>query len=149
HGNELLARLPIVPGLEPTVRAAIPDDDQRLAAEAIITGLQENFVDLVARRAVLINRIRTRMQAGKIEETKEVMVEVRPLGSQQEFSLLVRQQKQKLASKDPVMQRKINKLFDDTQQVVDRYLTENEIEQLDLELRTALRGQTASTSTGS
>ena len=55
-GNEVLARLPIVPGLEPQLTALIANDDQRLAAEGFITGLQEELVDVFARRKILMMR---------------------------------------------------------------------------------------------
>ncbi len=42
NGGELLAHLPFVAGLEPSVTAAIANDDYRLQAEGFVNGLQNN-----------------------------------------------------------------------------------------------------------
>lgn len=141
HGGEPLARLPIMPGLERTARAEIADDDQRLAAEGMVTGLQENFVELVANRAVLMLRIRARMSEGKLDEAKNLMEELRKLGRQDDLSIMIDLRKRSAASPDPRMQRKIDRLFEDTREIVNRFLNQSDIEKLESELAAALRGE--------
>ncbi len=141
HGGEPLARLPIMPGLQLTARAEVADDDQRLAAEGLVTGLQENFVELVANRAVLMLRIRGRIKDGKLEEAKTLMAELRKLGRQDDLSLMIDLRKRSAASADPRMQRKIDRLFEDTREIVNRFLTQGEVDRLESELAAALRGE--------
>lgn len=141
HGGEPLARLPIMPGLEPSAQVIVADDDQRLAAEGMVTGLQENFVELVANRAVLMLRIRTRIREGKLDEAKALMEELRKLGRQDDLSLMIDLRKRTAASPDPRMQRKIDRLFEDTREIVNHFLNQSEINRLESELAAALRGE--------
>lgn len=143
NGGELLARLPMLPGLFSVAAAEIPDDDQRLAAEGVITGLQRRFVDIIARRQVLMTRVRARMDEGKLEEAERFMEQLRRLGSHQQFMTMIALERRRTATTDELIQRKIDKLFDDTRQVVVRFLDQRQIDQLESELH-ALRSQTAS-----
>lgn len=130
HGGEPLARLPIVPGLIPRLQVEITDDDQRLVAEGIIVGMQERFVDLIARRQVLITRIRALLEDNKSTEAKTMLEELRTMGRQEDYINEIRMRKQRAVADDKRMQKKIDKLFDDTEQVVIRYLNSSEVEKL-------------------
>ena len=130
HGGEPLARLPIVPGLFPRLSVEIADDDQRLLAEGIITGFQERFVDLIARRQVLITKIRAMLEDNKAAEARPMLEELRTMGRQEDYINEIRVQKQRAVADDKRMQKKIDKLFDDTEQVVIRYLNSSEVEKL-------------------
>ncbi|HET6883888.1 MAG TPA: hypothetical protein VFI31_27285 [Pirellulales bacterium] len=134
HGGEPLARLPIMPGLEPVMQAEVADDDVRLVAEGIIVGIQERLVDLIARRQVTVVRIRARLEENKIDEAKALLEELRLMGRQEDYINEVRVQKQQAVSDDKRMQKKIDKLFDDTEQVIIRYLNTAEIEKLEREI---------------
>lgn len=122
------------------MRAEIADDDQRLAAEGIVTGLQERFVDLIARRQVIVTRIRARLEENKAAEAKALLEELRALGRQEDYINEVRMQKARAVSDDKRMQKKIDKLFDDTQEIIIRYLNRAEIEKLDGEIKAKLKG---------
>jgi len=50
NGQQLLGKLPLVPGVSPRLTAGLRNDDQRLEAEGFLAGVQESVVDLVARR---------------------------------------------------------------------------------------------------
>lgn len=141
HGGETMARLPIMPGLLPVAHAEVPDDDARLAAEGQVTGLQENLVELVANRAVLMVRIRARMRDGKLDEAKQLMEELRKLGRQDELSLLIDMRKRAAISDDPRMQKKIDRLFEDTREIVNRFLSQADVDKLETDLQKAFRGE--------
>jgi hypothetical protein len=141
HGGETMARLPIMPGLLPIAHAEVPDDDARLAAEGQVTGLQENLIELVANRAVLMVRIRARMRDGKLDEAKQLMEELRKLGRQDELSLLIDMRKRAAISEDPRMQKKIDRLFEDTREIVIRFLSQAEVDKLETDLEKAFRGE--------
>ena len=64
NGQQLLGKLPLVPGDQPLLVAPLRDDELRLEAEGFLLGVQENLVDLVARREVLAVRIRREIEAG-------------------------------------------------------------------------------------
>ena len=90
-GNEVLARLPMVPGLEPRLTAEISNDDQRLAAEGFITGLQEELVDVFARRKILMMRIRAAIEAKQFDRASELFDELRRLPTGEQFAARVEQ----------------------------------------------------------
>jgi hypothetical protein len=140
HGGEPLARLPMMPGLEPRMQVEIPDDDDRLLAEGIITGFQEHFVDVIARRQVLMTQIRARLEENKPAEAKAMLDELRTFGRQEDYINEVRIQKQRAVSPDKRMQKKIDKLFDDTEQVIIRFLNPAEVEKIESEINAKMRG---------
>lgn len=143
NGGEPLARLPIVPGMEPELFAAIANDDRRLEAEGIITGLQEEMVDLVARREVLFTRARTRIETGKLDEARELIDELRKLPDGPQFALKLNERQKRVRSGDAAVQAKIDALFDDTHKLLKKHLDPGPIEELWQELRRA-RGETGS-----
>lgn len=133
-GQALLARLPVVPGLESEMTAAVPDDDQRLEAEGFVHGFQEELVDLVTRREVLLARIRARIDAGKLSEAETLMAELRQMKSRDEFRRDLEREQKKIFSADPVIQRRIDTLFSDTRKLLQQYLDPAPVEQLVREL---------------
>jgi len=141
-GGELLARLPMVPGLTPTLVAEVPDDSARLEVEGIVTGLQENLVDLVARREVLLARARARVEEDKLEEARKLIAELRQLRTREQFAQILRQQRPLFSTPDKAVQSKIDKLFSDTEELLARYLDPAEISQLEAEIRRASEGAT-------
>jgi len=137
NGGEVLARLPIVPGLEESLVAAVPDDDQRLEVEGYITGFQERFVDVVAMRSVLITRFRSRLEAGKFDEAKALLEQMRIEGNADQFQREVASRQQGIASSDEQIQFKITKMFEDTQKVITKFMDPRELDNLETELARA------------
>jgi len=136
-GGEFLARLPIVPGLEPVVEASMMRDDERIAAEGFIVGLQEELVDLVVRREVLMALIRARLADGNVEEAERLNDELTELRTREQFALLLDAQKQRMVASDTIAQRKIDQLFTDTLQLVNNFMAAGPVEELQAELREA------------
>jgi len=137
-GGELLARLPMVPGLQAACTAEIAADDPRLEAEGLLNGLREELVDLVARREVLFARTRARIKAGQFDEAEELIGQLLRLEqSQQELSRTLAAQQRGIRAGDPVVQREIDALFGDTQKLLRTQLHAEAVERLREELRTA------------
>ena len=137
-GSELLARLPIVPGLQPEYTAEVADDDRRLQAEGSVNGLREQLIDLVTRREVLFARARTRIKAGKLDEAEKLIQQLQRLQkSEYELGRMLDLQRRGARADDPGVQRKIDALFDDTQQLFQKYLAPKLIERLRGDLRNA------------
>jgi hypothetical protein len=140
NGNALLAKLPIVPGLEHELSAPVPNDDQRLAAEGFITGLQEELFDIVARQKILVAMIKTRVDAKKFTEAEEFVDALRRLPTAQQFHVRINREQEALATKDTGIQKKIDQLMSDTRQLVDKWLDPRIIEDLDRDLRERKEG---------
>ena len=142
NGAEPLAYLLIVPGLESQLTADIPNDDQRLEAEGFVTGLQEELVDLVARREILLARIRTRIEAGQIDSAEKLLDELRHLPKGSQFLESIAREQGRLTSKDPAVQTRINSLLADTRHLIDLHLDPDSIEELEREMHAAKGGNT-------
>ena len=85
HGEEVLARLPLVPGLAEEITISLADDRPRLAVESVLSRIQDDLVDLVARREVLVSRIkaattaRNTAAADKLKDQLQKLPSVDPL----------------------------------------------------------------------
>lgn len=133
-GEELLARLPIIPGLTDVAYADVAPDETRLIVEGFIVGLQEELVDTVARRVGLIGRIRKKLEEGDVATARQLLDELRDLPSNEDFLARLRQQEQRALSDDPVVQKKVAKLLQDTQQAVARFLSPQDIELVEADI---------------
>jgi len=128
HGGALLARLPMVPGLKPNLEAEIMDDDRRLAAEGFITALQENLVDLVVLREILITRFHIRLESGKqkdLEPARQRLDELESLYERLDIfrdELTTRRKEVEKAAGDGWDKAKVLKLYDDTDTILVNYL---------------------------
>ena len=146
NGGELLARLPLVPGIPAEISAPIANDDQRLRAEGFIKGFEEELVDLVTRREVLLAQIRTRMDAGQYDEAESLIRQLRRLKTRDELGRSLGQEKIRLTSDDAAVQHKIDAMFDDTRKLLQQHLDPETVEQLAREL---LEARTARKTAGS
>jgi hypothetical protein len=117
-GKQLLARLPVVPGHEPTLTAYIVDDDGRLAAEGIVAALSSRALDLVARREILAARIRARLNEGKADEAQRLLDEFRRLGTRADLSRDLDRYRQQISASDKATQTRIERVFNDAQKLL-------------------------------
>ncbi len=70
NGDVILARLPIVHGMQAQEVAELPDDSRRLEAEALLRGLQGEIIDVVARRKIFEMKIDKRIKDDRIEDAR-------------------------------------------------------------------------------
>lgn len=137
HGAEFLARLPLVPGMQAEATAQIANDDQRLEAEGFITGLQEELVDLVTRREVLLAQIERRMEKKEFDEAAKLVRQLQGLESREDFDLYLAEEQKKVFSSDRLTQAKIDQMFRKTRELVNEYLDPTVIDQIDRQVRSA------------
>jgi len=143
NGGQPLAKLPMVPGFEPQMSVELPDDRQRLAAEGVITGLQEQLVDLVTRRGVLILRAEARLTAAAKDRTAGNATSAAKRVTEAEAFIdeLIKVQKTRAAlddalsqarrdlrSRDRAVQEKIDVLLADTMQLLAQHLDPQPVE---------------------
>ena len=136
-GDQALARLPIVPGRVPQITAPIPDDDQRLAAEGFLNGWQEELVDLVTRREVLLIQARARLKEERLDEAAKLLDQVRSLKTREAFSRELTDVQRKTASPDPGVQKKIDAMFAETQKALQQHLDPAAVDKLAEAIRAA------------
>ena len=136
-GGVLLARLPIVPGLSPSLSAEVPDVDKRLEAEGFVTGVQEELIDLVTRREVLIIRAQKHIADADWEKARVAVNELRSLQTRAEFRRILEREQEKISVKDNWTKKKIDILFGDTQKLLNKFLDSEAIEKIAREVSLA------------
>jgi len=134
HVGELLARLPLLPGLLAEADAAVPDDDLRLLAEGYLMGLRDDVIDAVAERAILIPRVRTLIQAGRLDEAQDLLRQLQTMDSADQFLRELSLKQKRLISDDPAVQRRLDAMFSDVEKLIHEKLDRQTIEQLQAEL---------------
>jgi hypothetical protein len=137
HGGQLLARVPVVAVAERRLEVPVPDDDARLAAEVRLSAVREDLIDVVARRNILMARIRSKIQKGDFKGAEDLVHALDDLPGRPQFNLTLATAEQTLRSEDPTMQRRIKQLFDATQTLLTQYLDLKPINQVKDELRAA------------
>ncbi|MEX0938754.1 MAG: hypothetical protein WDZ59_12910 [Pirellulales bacterium] len=117
----VIAKLPLVPGLQSTVTVELPSDAGRTAAESALAGLQDRLIDVVVRRQILINQIDRLIEQRELEEASQQFDELRRLPTRQQFGAwLIERHRQSAA--DSTTDATIAKRVDDTRQLLNVYL---------------------------
>ncbi len=137
NGDEPVARLPVLVGWEPSLKALVTNDEQRLRVEGFITGLQERAVDTVARRELLLARIRVRLQSGRVDEADALFQRVKALPALSDFLGELQRFERTAQTNDQRLKRKIDKLFADTRQVLEKHLAEKPVNDIAAQLAAA------------
>jgi hypothetical protein len=140
NGGRLLARLPMVTGLQSEMVVQLDDDDVRLQAEGFVKGLQNRVMDLVARRELYIMRFRRHLQNKEFAQAEALLSEFRGLQTQTDLRDLITKEERRLTSGDRRIQAKIDKLLTDTRQLVLKFLDPSTTSQLEQELVKAKSG---------
>jgi hypothetical protein len=141
NGGQLLARLPMVPGLKPRRVAQVPDDDPRLQAEGFIKGFNGELMDLVAQRQILAARIRKRVSDGKPAEAEQLLEQFRMLASRNDMQRrLDQQQNRQQVPPNRTVAARIDKLYADTRTALANYLDPELDTKLLKELEVARQG---------
>ena len=71
HGDALVAKLPIVPGLQAAVVAPIVNNDQWLAAEALVVSLREALEDKMAEQKIVEHRCRLKIEKKQFSQSRD------------------------------------------------------------------------------
>lgn len=133
-GSQLVAKTPAPVGAVSQIDVPLLDERQRLEAEAKISLLQEEIVDLVARRNILAARIRKAIKDKKIDAAQALLDELDGMPGQRQFEQKLNRMRQQARSSDKVVQKRIDKLFNDTAIVLGAFLTTTEADKLRSEL---------------
>ena len=122
NGGRLLARLPMVPGLETELSATMANDDRRLQAEGFVKGLQHRVMDLIARRQLTSSRFRRHLKKNELDKAKVLLAQFRELETRSDLTRQLDQQEQRITSTNNRVQARIDKLFSDTRQLLGKFL---------------------------
>ncbi len=121
-GTTLIAQFPVIRGVESQARIPVPDDVIRLEAEAALLGIQEEMIDQVARRDILNLRAKKFEEQGDTQRFREIRSELLRMKDANRYHLELNQLRERLRSDDPIVDRRINRLFNETNKMVDAFL---------------------------
>lgn len=133
-GGEFIARLPIVPGLSPEMVAQAPDDEQRLAVEGFISGVQEEVLETIVQREVFLAQIRKRLEENNADAARKLMERLRALTDRKQYQDRLTTYRNRIFTNDPRRKARIDKLFSDTYTLLDKYLDPRPVDELAAQL---------------
>ena len=84
-GDDLLARLPIVPGVEPKVTVLVEDNGRRLETGDLVSRASDELIDLVAQQALLKTRLQREMVAGRLDAAVATLSTLKTLKTSEAF----------------------------------------------------------------
>jgi hypothetical protein len=139
NGDTLLARLPIVSGMQSLEEAKLPDDRKRLDAEAFLKGVQNDVLDTVIRRKILETRIKTRLDQKKRDEAMENLQDMKRLKSYEKLFTEVETIQRKALVSDagktnPTLVTKVENMVNSTRQMIQTWLQTTMINDLEKRL---------------
>lgn len=140
NGGAVLARLPVVPGQSDLEVADLFGDDQRLRAEAYIRGTQNSIVDLVAIRQLFAARIRMRLEAGELNEAKELLEKLRNEPSYEKIAGDMGRKLLQLKGRNSGEQAKIDRMFAQTREMLVKNISPALIRELEEAVMAAEKG---------
>lgn len=111
NGERNLARLPIMPGYKPTMEKLLPDDEDRILAEGVVSGLKSETLDLWARRQVLKERIRMSLEKNEFAIANRYFDLYRQMLSINQWNDLLSDYERRLTSTEKRQQSKITAMF--------------------------------------
>lgn len=134
-GQNLLARVPFVPGIRADERLELPDDTVRLEFEGRVAQLQSELIDAVARRAVLIAMVRQGAKARDWSRVEEYEKSLAAGPSSTSFSaelttIRVQGLQAARAQRDRPTELRIQRLCDDLNRLIGDYLEDNKLGEL-------------------
>jgi hypothetical protein len=136
-GGELLARLPVVPGIDDRLDVPLVDDEPRLRAAARMAAMREDLVDLVARRNIYMARVRQQIEEKNWPRARQLLESLDELPGRAQFNQLLSREARLHRANDKQVQRKIEQLFSATQTVLSQFLDPRPISELHDQLRAA------------
>ena len=84
-GDDLLARFPLVPGVEPRIVAAVEDNGRRLASGALVARLDDELIDLAAQQSILVMRFEHAIGHGNFLAADRTLAVIKTLPTSEEF----------------------------------------------------------------
>ena len=141
NGGAVLARLPMVPGLQPIAVADIRSDDMRLEAESYIRGVQNSIIDLVAVRELFKARIRMRLKGGEMDQAEELMDALRSQPSNEVLANEMGKRQtlylKEIGNKDANQRRMVDQMFSTTRELLGKHINPKLIRDLEADMITA------------
>jgi hypothetical protein len=147
--GQVLAKLVIAAGAVDVLQAPIADDAVRLAAQAEVQAVREELIDVVARRAIMVARVKRLLKDKDLDEARTLMSELNDLPTPAIFKSRIDQVRSRLpTSEDPRVRQTVDLLFSSTQELLARFLDARTVTSLQAEVNEASRSAAAGLAPG-
>jgi hypothetical protein len=139
RGTRPLIKLPLIPGLYENVTAEVPNDDTRLYAEGIISGMETEILELVMQRQIYEVQIATSMTDLKFDEADELLEKYQNLPSPQDIKNRLADEEVRLKSQttDQREQEYITTMFSTLRQILNTKVSQSKETELRQQLQLA------------
>ncbi len=134
QGQQLLARLPLVTGLEPEMVVSVTGDPGRLAAERFLLATRDLLIDTAARRELLIGRIRNHLERDEAAKARKLQAELKSLATEERLIAEIEIQERQLWPKGRPAAGPLVADFTELRGLVQKHLAKGPIDELDSEL---------------
>jgi hypothetical protein len=139
--GQLLAKIPVPAGGDGVIEIPIADNTARLRAQAEAQVIREQLVDVVARRAIMMARVRAMLKQNRIDEARALMAELDSLPGSSDFARSLDALEKRIPpTDDPTVKRTIDKLFTSTRELLGKFLDRREIIDLQTQVNNAQSG---------
>ena len=134
----LLAKLPVPSSSGPLLEIPVADSVARLRAQSEAQVVREQLVDVVARRSIMMARIKALLEKGRLDDAKKLMFELDSLPTSSVFGRTIELAAKKIPpSKDPTVQRSVDKMFSTTRELLGKFLDRRQIIDLQSQVNAA------------
>ena len=116
-GTQLMARLPVMPGLTQVMTAPIAIADSTLHAESIMIGIQEQILDAVGQRQILITQAKDYRRKNNRAAFNETLIRIQRLKSAREFETQLNILRSGISPDDPISKRRIENMLANTKKM--------------------------------
>ena len=118
NGTNLIARIPVMPGVDRTLTTEVPVADSTLHAESLVLGIQEEILDTLATRQILVSQAVTFRQRSDRKGFDDTVLELRRLKTQQNYESELNILKLQLSYDDSISRRRIETMIEQTRKLV-------------------------------
>lgn len=134
QGDDILARFPLMPGLQEETTMPLLDSRARLQLQANLARLQDDLIDQIAQREVLVGRIREALQRGDAGSAQKLFQQLRDASTGDKLLENFTQQQQALESVDSQTRRGIQEKLAELRKLLDQFKTDSPVAKMQAEL---------------
>lgn len=140
YGQRVVATLPMLVGSNRVARAELPDDRPLVEVESFVRSVEQDLIDLVARRQLIALRVRKLLAEGEKARAEDLVGQLRKMETQSDFLRRIEARQRAISLPSEGLRQKVDKVFGDMRQILARMLTPTFVQQLQDEVNRAKSG---------
>jgi hypothetical protein len=136
--GQVLAKVPVPTGGDGVIEIPIADNTARLRAQAEAQAIREQLIDIVARRQIMMARVKALLKKNRVEDARKLMAELDALPGSSDFARSLDALERRIPqTDDPTVKRTIDKLFASTRELLGKFLDRRPIIDLQTQVNNA------------